>query len=192
MRCSPKTNTNKTIYIFSWILFLLCSIGLLTLGYQCVEKFLKAPQSVDVTTHSQLELDFPAITFCPTGLMNPPSLNIENLKKCGLTIKDLSNGNWIGNCTDQKEFWESIHLKLTDLGFKKIWVTLTDLSVRELDIDSNNSNWKRFLQIGYEEEFKTCFSLILQNRVADIKNININIEISRFFESFVYFVLIFC
>lgn len=156
------------IWIFPTILFLLCSIGLFLLGYQEVKKYLNEPEVVDITTKFQSDANLPVFTFCPLGKENskPNPLNFEILEKCGLKYEDIYLGTFLGStetseCQDPEIFWESVHLKLPELGLRDVLIYYQGGSL-EFNIENDPKAWTRQLVTdfnGNSEILTTCYEL---------------------------------
>ena len=103
--------------MFSLVLFLGCASFVTYRGYECFQKYLEKPETIDVALKSSRSLVafFPSISFCSYG---PLKENI--LKGCNLTSKNYHDDNvWVGkghaNCTDPKFLSDQINFGLNDL-----------------------------------------------------------------------------
>ena len=123
-------------------LFLLCSVGLCGLSYECIKKYMENPQGVDLSYRSQHQIEFPSLNFCPVGTFTiksrPQPLKEEFLRECGLKMQDMTE-NFIGNgtkqCEDPNIFWERASLDLKDLGIKSISIKYFDGNIVHIPID---------------------------------------------------------
>ena len=190
-----RRNPDGFIWVVSWILFISCSIGLFSLGYECIQKYLESPQTVDISTHGQSELDLPVFTLCPRssehGEADPPPLNITNLEQCGLTYEMLLNGNFRGSgisaCEDPDEFWNHVHLKPKDFGIKHIGIYFIDTEAHFISVDEEDPAWEKKLVLnGAKWSFKTCFTMNLPKQSSIIKDIDIGVKKDKSFELYIH------
>lgn len=187
-----KRNPEGFVWIVSWILFLSCSIALFSLGYKCLEKYWKRPQSVEISTHPQFELDLPAFTVCPNGQVeaDPPPLNITNLEMCGLTYKDLLNGTFKGSgtseCEDPKKFWEIVNLKPQDFGISIYGITFIDAQ-HLAPIDENDPIWEKKLVLdGLKWDIKMCYTIKLPKELTTIREFFLGVKSNKSFQFYMH------
>ena len=134
------------IQLTSWTVFLACFIGLSIMAYQCLEQYLKKPQTIDISIKLLTEVDFPSITFCPLHIWSPTSdplhYNWTRLNACG--IKSLGEGKFIDSdlCKNASDLWANSTPKLADLGIDFIWVDV-DEQRPDLNISEELYYWKR-------------------------------------------------
>ena len=183
----------QTIIIkcFSWVLFLLCSIGLFCLGYQCLEKYLSFPEGVEISMAPQTDFDFPSFTFCPVGQLNmsgdPPPFNNEVIEECGLKQGDYLKKNFSGKggnkCEDPYQFWESVSLNLSNFGFESLIITYADGEIIKLDINDEEMLWTK---ITYD--MGTCFMLTIPEslRLKEILVLKLDINIEKTLLMFIH------
>ena len=185
MSCSNLNSSQKLLTV-SWFLFLSSSIGLAALGYQCFQKFLERPQTLDISIHPQHELDLPVFTFCPVGSYGryPPPLNLTNLHNCGLTMSDMVlDGTIVGSgspeCEDPEKFWDSITLNLGDFGIQGIYIIYVDATMEMIHLDQNDPIWTKHINFDFNGEshvYETCFSLKLPKKSKNLNQLNINMD----------------
>lgn len=182
-----KEKSDSIISVFSWILFLSCSSGLVLLGYECVKKFLEKPQAVEISNVQQYEVDIPDFTFCPTGIQGdfPPTLNMTNLNKCGLDMKNIvEDGIFVGSggheCKDPKTLWEFISLKIDDFGIKRIAFSYVNTKVEDvITAEEHSKNWNKEIILewnGGQYHYKTCFSLSIPKKNHSLRLFSIETD----------------
>ena len=173
-----------SINLISWGLFLLCSVGLCGLSYECIKKYLEYPQGIELSYLPQHKIEFPAFNFCPVGLFdfpsNPQPLKEEVVKECGLKMEDMKS-HFIGkdskNCKDPKIFWERVSLSLEDLGIKSISIDYNDGTIVNVSVTNENNAWTKM----HSPSFGTCFTLSLPRDLTskDILGIEMKLEIDK-------------
>ena len=179
-----QSNRKLAISFVSWTFFLLCSLGLFTLGFQEFQKYLAEPEAVDFSSGYQFKFDLPVFTFCPLGYgLEPSNLNLTNIAKCNLTYEDIvthgkSSGTGGPECENPEKFWEFIHLTLNDFGIKAIHLVYTDKTIHSIKVDEIDPIWRRRLiaDYGTEDELKTCYSLTLPKMQKSIMKMVLRIE----------------
>ena len=50
--------------IFTWAMFIFCCIFVIARGYNCLEKYMKSPESVHISYEFTGGVPFPVFTFC--------------------------------------------------------------------------------------------------------------------------------
>ena len=138
-----KNNPDLPISLMSWILFLICSSGLLFMGYQCVEQYLAYPTAIDISNHPNQEF-FHKLAFTFAARTYPSPYNLTNLEKCGLNYSDIKSGHFVGKgspeCEDPEKFWDLILPKPTEYGIKTISVNYFDGDKKQVTVQ--DLNWK--------------------------------------------------
>lgn len=192
-----RNNNSKNVFLsFSWLLFILCTTGLASLGFKCVQKYRERPKAVDISIHPQYELDYPVFTLCPMGSEEyyPPPMNLTNINKCGLSMSDMVvNGTIIGSgsseCDDPEKFWESITLKLGDFGLQSIWALYEDATYESLSLEEDDHAWKRYISIEFNGQipfYETCYSLRLPKQLKNLNQLNINTDTNVTLKAYVH------
>ena len=189
-----KKNPDHILTAVSWVLFLTCSIAFIQLGYKCFQKYSLKPQSVEISTWPQYDLDLPYFTFCRTQDKRP-GLNMTILQSCNLTIEDIQKGQFYKDeCENEQNFWQNLYLGFDHLELKEVMVNFKDGTEQEILLDENSQFWsKRFLIMNSKSggwNFHTCFTLNLprvENMIIstlEITTMDKNIELEVFIHSF--------
>lgn len=160
----------------SFGIFCLCLIGMIIFVHQCMEKYARKPEGVDISTKSQNLVEFPAMTLCPISSSSdsdwekkpkPSAYNWTWLHECGVSKNFRENGQFIGNgsddCRDPVTLWDKARPSLSDFGIEKVFVRTLDDNWNEIPVSENDATWKRYVTIDYGH----CYSLVMPDYIKE-------------------------
>ena len=137
-------NINFLSSILSFILFCGCFSYVLWKAHDCINKYLRKPESMDSSYKSIWDIPLPSVTFC--AMENPTPYNENLLKQCIIGKTEYQQDYWAsGTCPDSEDLRDKLFVKSSkDLGFFMTFLSTYKVGAvtKNIQSDWTSSIWK--------------------------------------------------